>query len=138
MTALLDLSAARNETWLPTIDYAYSGGAMALAGATIRMQWRLYEGAPGAPLIDLTPIPFQDIEATLEDIELGAARPGDRILRISPGITQTALTALPSGLNNPEPGDADRFVHDLRVTYSDGTTDTLVAGFVYLNKGVTI
>lgn len=134
----LDLTASRNETWQPTIDYAYSGGALPLTGASIQMQWRLYEGAPGTPLIDLADVEFEDIAATPEDIALGVAREGDRILRLSPVINQATLAALPTGLNQPEAGDADRYSWDAVITYADDAKDRFVGGFAYLDQGVTI
>lgn len=133
----LALTASRNETWQPTIDYAYSGGALPLTGASIQMQWRLYEGAPGAPLIDLTDVEFEDIAATPEDIALGVAREGDRILRLSPVVDQPTLAALPTGLNQPEPGEADRYTYDVVVSYADGVKDRIYGGYIYLEQGVT-
>jgi len=133
----LDLEASRNETWRPTIDYAYSGGDLPLDGATIRMQWRLYEGADGLPLVDITNVPFSDFAATDEDIAAGAARTGDRILRLAPAVVQATLASLPTGLNQPEAGEADRYSWDATITYSDGRIDIPMGGYVFLNKGVT-
>ena len=133
----LDLTASRNETWQPTIDYAYSGDPLALTDAVIAMQWRLYEGADGTPLINLSSVPYEDIEATADDIALGVARDGDRILRLTPEITQAALSALPTGLNLPEPGEADRYTYDVVVSYADGVKDRIYGGYIYLEQGVT-
>ncbi|MBR2268334.1 hypothetical protein [Sphingobium sp.] len=135
MTERLDLTASRNETWRPTIDIPYTGGSLPLLGATIAMQWRLYEGAPGASLIGLPAVPYADFPANEEDIAAGVAGPGYRILRLSPVVNQAVLESLPTGLNQPEPGEADRYVYDVIITYSDGSTDRPIEGFVYLNKG---
>lgn len=133
----LDLTASRNETWQPTIDYAYSGEPLALTGAELAMQWRLYEGAPGLPLIDLANVLFEDIEATEDDIALGVARAGDRILRLFPLIEQAELSPLPTGLNQPEPGEADRYAYDVIIAYVDGVTERIYGGNIYLEQGVT-
>lgn len=138
MTERLDLTASRNETWQPTIDVPYSGGALPLDGATISLQWRLYEGAPGAPLIDCPDVEFLDEEESPSDIAAGIAAAGDRVLRLFPEASEATINALPSGLNEPEPGDADRYVWDAIITYSDGAIDRPVAGFVYLGKGTTL
>ncbi|WP_311267442.1 hypothetical protein [Sphingobium sp. WCS2017Hpa-17] len=138
MTERLDLTASRNETWRPTIDLPYSGAALPLAGATISLQWRLYEGATGAPLLDCGSVPFTDQLESDEDIASGVAKPGDRVLRLSPVASKAAINALPSGLNQPEPGEADRYVWDAIITYADGAIDRPVAGFVYLGKGTTV
>lgn len=134
MTERLDLTASRNETWRPTIDIPYTGGDLPLLGATIAMQWRLYEGAPGAPLISLPSVGYADFPASAEDIAAGVS-PDARILRLAPVCARSVLEALPTGLNQPEPGEADRYVYDVIITYSDGVTDRPIEGFVYLNKG---
>lgn len=138
MTARLDLTASRNETWRPTIDLAYSGDPLPLTGATIKMQWRLYEGAPGAPLLDFGDVPFEDILATAEDVANGVASPGDRILRLLPIMIKSALEALPTGVNQPEIGEADRFAWDAVIHYADDVEERIVAGVVDLSKGVTV
>lgn len=137
MTVRLDLTASRNEAWRPTIDYVYTGGALPLDGASIRMQWRLYEGAPGAALITLDDIDFIDTVPNEHDIATGIPA-GARILRLLPVMGAPSIDPLPSGLNNPEPGDADRFVYDAVITYADTATDRYIAGFVYVAPGVTL
>lgn len=138
MTERLDLTASRNETWQPTIDYVYGGDPMPLTGATVRMQWRLFEGQEGAALIDLADVAFVDAVATADEIALGYAREGDRTLRFLPEVSAATLAALPSGINEPEPGEADRYTWDIVITYSDGAQDRLIAGFVLLDKGTTV
>lgn len=134
MTERLDLWASRNETWRATIDLPYTGGALPLTGASISLQWRLYEGAAGSPLVSLVGVAFEDVLANAEDQASGIPD-GVRILRLFPLINQSVLEALPTGRNQPEPGDADRYVWDAIITYSDGVTDRPVQGFVYLGKG---
>lgn len=129
MTVRLDLSAARNETWRPTIDLPYLGGPLPLEDASIHMQIRLYEGAPGAALIDVPDIAFTDFAEGSDD-EV-------RILRLEPAIIQSALEGLPTGLNQAEPGEYDTFVWDAIITYSNGTTDRPVAGYFNIEKGTT-
>lgn len=134
----LDLTGSRNEDWRPTIDYAYSGGDLPLDGATIRLQWRLEEGSPGDPLFDIDPVAFEDFPATEEDIAHGVARAGDRILRLYPGVGVAGMQTLPTGLNAPEFGEADRYVWDAVITYADDLTDRFIGGYVYVSKGVTL
>lgn len=127
MTERLDITASRNETWRPTIELPYSGAELPLAGATISLQWRLYEGATGDPLIDCPNVAFTD---TVD---------GDaRLLTLFPEASDADINALPSGLNQPEPGDADSYCWDAIITYADGAIDRPVAGFVYLGKGTTV
>lgn len=134
----LDISGfARNEPWDPVIELLYDGGDLPPI-ANIRLQWRLYEGAPGAPLFDLADVAFEDVPVPAEDIESGAANEGDRILRLFPGIGVAGMLTLPSGLNQPEPGEADRYVWDAVITYSDGQSERAVGGFTCVEKGVTL
>jgi hypothetical protein len=133
----LDLPASRNEDWRPTIELIYAGGDLPPINH-IRMQWRLYEGAPGDPLFDIEAVAFEDVAASADEIASGAAQAGDRILRLFPGIGVPAMQTLPSGLNQPEPGEADRFVWDAVIFYEDGLNERAIGGFVYVEKGVTL
>lgn len=134
----LDISEfARNEPWVPVIELLYSGGDLPPI-ANIRLQWRLFEGAPGEPLFDLDDVAFQDIPVSSEDIASGSADEGDRILRMFPGIGVPAMLTLPSGLNQPEPGEADRYVWDAVITYTDDQSERAVGGYSYVEKGVTL
>jgi hypothetical protein len=129
MPQKLTLAAARNVPWAPTIEIRYPGAELPLSGATVKMQVRLYPGADGAALIDLTDITFED----LEDVSAGW-----RVLRLYPEVAQATLAGLPTGLNQPEAGDADRFFHDIVIEYSDGAVDRPAAGEFLLEPGVTI
>jgi hypothetical protein len=131
MTERLDMVAARNETWAPTIEYIYDGDEMPLTGATIAIQWRLYPGAAGDPEIDLADVDYEDTSEPTDNA------PTRRVLRINPEISVATLAALPSGLNEPEAGEADVFSWDAVVTYADATTERLIAGEIYLEPGVT-
>ena len=131
MAAQLDLWASRNVAWAPTIELDYIGGPLPLDGATIAMQVRLYPGAPGAALVGITPIGFDDVATPT------AAEPDRRVLYLWPGIAQAPLAALASGLNQPEPGEADRYAFDIVITYSDGAPDLAASGYFYLQPGVT-
>jgi len=131
MPANLDLVAARNVPWAPTIDLAYSGGALPLDGASVTLQVRLYPGAAGAPLLNLSGIEFDDVAAPSDR---DASR---RILRLFPTAAKVALASFPTGLNNPEPGEADRFSYDIVITYADAAADRPAAGYFYLEPGVT-
>ena len=128
MPARLTLSAARNVVWHPAIELTYQGAELPLVGARIDLQVRLYPGQPGPPLLDCPDVAFGDDE-------LGN---GSRILRLYPVATKAALQAFPTGLNQPEIGEADVYVHDIVLTYADGLQDRLAAGEFLLEPGVTI
>jgi hypothetical protein len=130
MTAKIDFAASRNVAWEPTIDLFYEGADMPVAGASVKMEIRLYPGAPGAPIAALTGISFQDLAPS------GGAT--QRCLRLLPGISQTALAAFPTGLNKPEPGSADAYSYDIVITYADGLQDKLALGQFLLEPGVTL
>ncbi|MES2173839.1 MAG: hypothetical protein V4523_07815 [Pseudomonadota bacterium] len=129
MTAKMDLSASRNGAWTPTIDLFYEGSDLPVAGASVTMEVRLYPGAPGAAIVTIPDIPIEDLPPSE-----GEAR---RRLRLTPGIAQSALEAFPTGLNQPEPGEADAYAYDIIITYSDGRQDKLALGQFLLEPGVT-
>lgn len=140
MAAKLTLSGFRNETWNPTIEYAYSGPSIPLDGATARLQWRLYPGAPGSPLVNLPndgSLTFEDTAATEDEIAQKIAPPGGRILRIYPEIGPTKLKSLPSGLNQPEPGEPDEYAWDVIFKFADETAWMPMGGKILLAPGVT-
>lgn len=140
MAEKLTLTGFRNETWNPTIEYAYSGAELPLEGASIRLQWRLHPGAGGEPIIDLPAdgsLTFEDSEATEQEIARGEAPRGGRFLRIYPVISVETLKTLPTGLNAPEPGEADLYSWDVVFTLPNGSTWTAIAGDVLLSPGVT-
>ena len=139
MTSRLDLDASRNETWARTIEYGYSGDPLPLTGATMRLQWRLYPGADGAALIDLEEVDYLDAAATEEDVAENIAPVGGRVLRIFPGpVSIATLQALPTGLNQPEAGEADRYHWDVTITYADTFVERLIAGEVLVDPGTTL
>lgn len=133
MTERLDLSASRNATWNPTIEYVYDGEELPLTDATIALQWRLYPGAADPALIDLADVEYEDEELVAATDTTDARR----VLRVFPEVSAATLDALPSGLNEPETGEADRFTWDLVITYADAVTERLIAGDIYLEPGVT-
>jgi hypothetical protein len=129
MTARLDLTASRNIAWAPTIDLFYEGEELPLAGANIAMQVRLYPGAPGAAIGEVDPIIFQDMPAIDPETM--------RCLRLTPAIPQATLAGFPTGLNQPEPGEADAYSYDIVITYADAAQDKLALGKFILEPGVT-
>lgn len=130
MTASLNLTASRNVAWEPTIDLFYDGEDLPLSGASIDMQIRLYPGAPGAALASINDVAFED---------MAPAAPGARRrLRLSPAIASADLADFPTGLNAPEPGEADVYSYDIVATYSDGAQDKLALGSFILEPGVTL
>lgn len=129
MTAKMDLAASRNVAWAPTIDLFYPGDPLQLVGAAIAMEVRLYPGATGAPLAEMSAIAFEDLPASEEG--------GQRCLRLLPAIAGEILTAFPTGLNQPEPGEADTYSYDIVLTYVDGLQDKLAIGSFVLEPGVT-
>lgn len=131
MAARLTLAAARNVPWAPTIELYYDGGALPLAGASVRMQVRLYAGQPGAALLDIAAIEHTDETAATQ------SAPTRRLLRLYPTASKAQLQAMPTGLNQPEPGQPDTFYHDAIITYGDGAEDRLIAGDFLLEPGIT-
>lgn len=130
MTAKMDIAASRNIAWSPTIDLFYPGEDLPLDGATISMEIRHYPGAPGDPLHAIADIDF-------EDMAPGEGDPRRR-LRLSPAIAQSALAAFPTGLNEPEPGEADAYAYDIIITYADALQDKAALGKFMLEPGVTL
>jgi hypothetical protein len=134
MTIKKTLAAARNVPWAPTINLRYDGDPLPDIDH-VAIQVRQYAGAPGDPLIDLTAVAFADEAATDEE----AARTGRaRVLRLSPEVAvddwpDPAIT----GLNQPEPGEADRFFYDVVITYADSQAERPIAGPFLLEPGVT-
>jgi len=132
MPAKRNLAASRNvDPWAPTIDLFYGGGDLPVGGATVRLQVRLYPGAPGTPLLDINNIPFEDAAAPI------AGRLDRRRLRLFPTAPASALADWPTGQNKPEPGEADRYSYDAIITYAAGAgEDKLALGYFYLEPGV--
>jgi hypothetical protein len=130
MPAKMNLAASRNVAWAPTIDLFYAGGDLPLGGASIAMEIRLYPGAAGSPLVTLASIPFEDRPPVAPSTQ--------RCLRLWPVISQAALEAFPTGLNQPEPGEADIFAYDIIITYADDQQDKLALGSFILEPGVTL
>lgn len=131
MTTKLDLAASRNIAWEPTIDLFYGGGDLPVDGATLALQVRLYPGAPGDPLLSLANVPFVDEPAPTQ------AQPGRRRFRMLPVAAGAALNGWPTGLNKPEPGEADRYSYDAILTYANGQQDKMALGYFILEPGVT-
>ncbi|AHE52645.1 hypothetical protein [Sphingomonas sanxanigenens] len=131
MTERVDLAASRNvDPWGDTIDFIYSGAPLPPI-TSIDMEVRLYPGAPGAALLTPT-VTFEDLaDPTEED-------PLQRILRVMPSAPQSALEGMPTGLNQPDPGDADLFSHDIIITYADTVEEKLGFGDFLLQPGVTV
>ncbi|QJR00871.1 hypothetical protein HH800_00865 [Sphingobium yanoikuyae] len=127
-----DLFAARNRAFDTVLELDYPGGELPLAGASISLQVRLYAGAAGAPIFEQTDITFSD--AAIED------EAGWRRLTVEPSIPRADLEAdtVPTGLNKPEIGEADRFEYEITLTYADAAQDTLWAGGFYLEPGVDL
>ncbi|MBT0667085.1 hypothetical protein HT136_01720 [Novosphingobium profundi] len=123
----MTLYAARNIDFAPTINVDYSGDELPLIGATISMQVRQYAGAAGDPDAEDTGVTFTD-----------GAHPTDPDLRrlvLEPSIAKADLAAMP-GQNQPDPGDAQAFVHEFKITYADSGQDSLLSGDFILAAGV--
>lgn len=129
MTAKMDLAASRNIAWSPTIDLFFEGDPLPSGGAEISMQIRLYPGASGSAIASIPAISFEEIAPVAPETK--------RCLRLFPLIEQEALDAFPTGLNAPEPGEADAYAYDIIITYADGLQDKLAVGAFYLEPGVT-
>jgi len=129
MPATLDLAASRNVAWAPTIDLFYTGIELPLDGAIVSLQIRLYPGAPGAPIVDLATIGFDDMAPTADEAR--------RRIRLFPSIPSAVLLNFPTGLNKPEPGEADTYAYDIVITYADALQDKIALGSFILEPGVT-
>lgn len=128
MTITRDLYAARNLDFAPVLELEYSGGELPLTEATISMQVRLYAGATGDPLADDDDVTFADAAHETD--------PALRVLTVEPKIVKATLAPLPTGLNQPEVGEADRYEYEIKLTYADGAQDVLWAGGFILEPGV--
>jgi hypothetical protein len=131
MPAQLNLTAHRNVPFIPTLSFYYTGGALPLTGATIAMHVRQYGGMPDPPNAASSELGFTDYADATDD------QPTRRRLDVYPSITEATLADMPSGLNEPEIGEADRFVYDIVITYEDGVQDLLAEGNFYVKPGVT-
>lgn len=121
------LYAARNIDFAPTIHVDYAGAELPLSGATISMEIREYPGASGDPLARDAAVSFTD----------GAhpERDGWRRLTVYPEIDKDVLGDMP-GQNAPAPGDAQTYVHEIKITYADNVQDSLLIGEFILSAGV--
>ena len=132
MTASLDLTASRNVDWAPTIDLFYEGEPLPLTGdISVSMEIRLYAGAPGTAIGGIPNMGSID----------SLSEPGDplpRRFRLFPVIPKENFATFPTGLNQPEPGEADIYSYDLILTYDDGAQDKLALGRFILEPGVTV
>lgn len=129
MTITRDLRAARNIDFAPTLELEYSGGDLPLSGASFSMQVRLYPGAGGAPLA-------ADADINLWNDAPHGNDPLLRVLTVIPFVSKGALAVFPTGLNQPEVGEADRFAYEIKVTYADGLQDSLWIGNFIVEPGV--
>lgn len=130
MTITRDLFAARNRAFDTVLEMDYPGAQLPLAGASVSIQVRLYANAPGSPIFSQTGITFSDGVSEFD--------PTLRTLRVEPNIPRAQLEAgtVPTGLNKPEVGEADRFEYEITLTYADAKQDTLWAGGFFLEPGV--
>jgi hypothetical protein len=126
MTITRDLYAARNRDFAQVLELDYSGAALPLSGATISMQVRQYAGQAGAA-------EAEDTSVTFSDADNGD---GTRTLTLEPSIAKATLAAMPTGLNQPEAGEADVFAYEIKLTYADSAQDSLWIGNFILEPGV--
>lgn len=128
MTITRDLRAARSEDFELTLELDYEGSPLPLTGATISMQVRLYAGQSGAALGEDATVEFEDAAHATEA--------GWRTLTIFPFIPKATLAAMPTGLNQPEVGEADFHAYEIKILYADGKRDSLWIGNFILEPGV--
>lgn len=137
MTVRKDLAAARNVPWAITLVLLYQGDPLPLTDAQIDMQIRLYPGAPGDPLASCADMDFEDGAASDDELAAEGLSGSWRALRIDAAIAEATLAGFPTGLNQPEAGQADAFVYDVVITYADAAADVPFAGKFLLEPGVT-
>lgn len=122
--ALIDLAAWKNAPFRRDFDASLGGVPVDLTGLDARMQVRLYQGAAGDPLIDVSTFDETQGAITITDAAAG-------ILEIY--ITQAALEALPTaretGSNKP-----DAFQYDVIV---GGENAVVFYGNLFVYPGVT-
>jgi hypothetical protein len=123
------LEAWRNRNFSAVLYTEYTGDALPLDGATIKMEIRAYGGAAGSALAADTDVTFTD-EATPSDDE-----PTLRTLTLEPFIAKATISGLP-GQNEPEAGDAQRLVYEIMIFYADSERDSLWIGDFNVNPGV--
>lgn len=126
------LYAARNIDFAPTILVNYKGDPLPLGGARISMQVRLYPGAAGTPVAQDNDVSFTDTAHPQSNLPEWT---GWRQLALFPSIEKATLLGMP-GLNQPDPGDAQVFVHEIKITYADDMQDSLLTGEFILSAGV--
>lgn len=126
------LYAARNIDFAPSINVDYRGDPLPLTGAAISMQVRLYPGAAGDPLAEDADVTF--VDAVHPDLPVASTELWRR-LTINPSIDKAVLAALP-GQNQPDPGDPQSFVYEIKITYADTLQDSLLSGEFILSAGV--
>lgn len=130
--AIETLYAARNITFAPTINIDYPGDPLPLTGATISMQVRLYPGTAGDPLAADSDVGFAD--GVHPDLDPDSPDLWRRLV-LSPEISRASLAAMP-GKNTPDPGDAQTFSYEIKITYADTLQDSLLTGPFILSAGV--
>lgn len=128
MSITRDLFVARSEDFDRTLELEYQAPPLSLVGATISMQVRLYAGQTGTALAEIDEVTFVDSAHLTKD--------GWRLLSVYPRIPSSALAAFPSGLNQAEVGEADRFFYEIKVQYADGKRESLWTGAFILEPGV--
>jgi len=128
MARNLELYASRSDDFEVTLHRAYRGPPLPLSGATISMQVRMHAHPTGAPLLQLASINFIDTDHP--------TNAGQRLLSVYPRIAQPLLVGLPTGLNQPEPGEADRYFHEIKIHYADAKRESLWVGPFLLQPGV--
>lgn len=119
----------RTRLLLFTLNEAGAEVPMDLSGYDLRLQIRLYQGAPGAALLDLS---------TGTGL-IAITNPAQGEVEIDWPAVQDTIGALPS---NAEAGDPtrpriDTFTYDLLVIASDGVAQTILEGPVPVAFGVT-
>lgn len=128
MTAATDtLYAARNLDFAPTIYIDYEGDPLPMTGATCSMQIRQYPGQAGDPVAEDAGVIIGDFAHETD--------PDLRTLIVRPEILKANLALMP-GQNQPEAGDAQTFVYEIKLTYDDGAQDSLMIGEFILSAGV--
>lgn len=135
MSISQDLRAARNMDFAPTLNTTYWGAALPLAGATVKMELRLYPGAAGAPVASDESVDFTDTLAGQSADPADGVVKDERLFVLNPSIVKATLAAMP-GQNTPEAGDDQTFSYEIMLIYSDGLRDQLWVGSFILEPGV--
>ena len=126
----LPLALRRNAPESLRLVLQDSVGPIDLTGYSVKLQLRLYPGAPGDALLTLA-------SPLVSGIDMSAAATG--AVELNWPMFASAIAALPTTaeLGDPSKPTIDTFAYDLLVTDTEGQQQVILEGPVNLSFGVT-